>query len=420
VEKSARCPAASVVRDLPAREGLSGNPVYQAVVPQRILPCYSFRASLLRSMRARHLAGLIAILSISQVPVLSDEAVHAAATYAASPESHANSTEGLKQLLLEMRSAARDDNQSKLAALVKQTEIPNCYSWLHKMYAPDKADSWMALCDPKALNIKEASLGDLFKRLANEDGQFLVRSVNDSPQPGKGLEWGWLHAVRQPLDIYWASWLPADETDESAAEPIGYFMFVDGEFRWESNISFATILRAPPVVASGGLHAPAISTKLDQRIEGTTYINGTAHFTLTVPADWHVTDALVKTTPHVVGTVAAPGGEVAIMIQRYPYVTSSEMASLGVQGAFSRGFAGYHKIDEPPITIQGENVSSFVFSFQLPSAGQSSRAGKMLVVFIEHENSVLGIMCEAPDPLFDENEDTFKKIVTSYRRTANP
>lgn len=72
---------------------------------------------------------------------------------------------------------------------------------------------------------------ELFKRLANADGRFVTRSVNQDPQPGRGLEWGWLQAIKQPLDIYWASWLPASESNESKAEPIGYFMFIEGNFR---------------------------------------------------------------------------------------------------------------------------------------------------------------------------------------------
>lgn len=58
-------------------------------------------------------------------------------------------------------------------------------------------------------------------------------------------------------------------------------------------------------------------------------------------------------------------------------------------------------------------VSDYRLRINLP------QTGKMLVVFINYENSVLGIMCEAPDPLFDENEDMFKKIVTSYRRATD-
>lgn len=84
---------------------------------------------------------------------------------------------------------------------------------------------------------------ELFKRLANADGRFVTRSVNQDPQPGRGLEWGWLQAIKQPLDIYWASWLPASESNESKAEPIGYFMFIEGNFRWDSLIQFASVQR---------------------------------------------------------------------------------------------------------------------------------------------------------------------------------
>jgi TonB family protein len=77
---------------------------------------------------------------------------------------------------------------------------------------------------------------DLFGHIAKQDGKITTRKVNDNPQPGKGLEWGWLQAIKQPLDIYWASWLPTSEPKESEADPIGYFMFIDGGFMWESGI----------------------------------------------------------------------------------------------------------------------------------------------------------------------------------------
>ena len=146
-----------------------------------------------------------------------------------------NTTEGLRQLLQDMRTAA-NGNENKLATFVKNMEIPNCAAWLHKMYESDKADSWMGLCDAKVRDPKEREMTQLFVRLAKQDGKILTRKVNDNPQSGRGLEWGWLQAIKQPLDIYWASWLPANEPDESEADPIGYFMFIDGAFRWECTI----------------------------------------------------------------------------------------------------------------------------------------------------------------------------------------
>jgi len=190
-------------------------------------------------MPTGQLVGLMVALSVLPVRVLPQGPGDSVAANVAAPSPEANTTEGLKELLLEMRAAAQDGNQNELAALVKQTEIPDCDAWLHKMYDSEKADSWMELCDSKALAPKEASMGELFKRLANADGRFLTRTVNENPQPGRGLEWGWLQAVKQPLDIYWASWLPTSESNESRAEPIGYFIFIEGGFRWCSIIQFA-------------------------------------------------------------------------------------------------------------------------------------------------------------------------------------
>ena len=41
-------------------------------------------------------------------------------------ETYANTREGLKQLLSDMRAVAKEGNEERLVALVKGTEIPNC------------------------------------------------------------------------------------------------------------------------------------------------------------------------------------------------------------------------------------------------------------------------------------------------------
>jgi TonB family protein len=186
-------------------------------------------------MRIRHMVDVLVVLAVFPTAVCSQEqniSAHAAAT--AIP--YANTTEGLKQLLLDMRTAAKEGNEDKLATFVKNMEIPNCDAWLHKMYDSDKADSWMGLCEAKFRDPREREMTELFGHIAKQDGKITTRKVNDNPQPGKGLEWGWLQAIKQPLDIYWASWLPTSEPKESEADAIGYFMFIDGAFRWESSI----------------------------------------------------------------------------------------------------------------------------------------------------------------------------------------
>ena len=154
----------------------------------------------------------------------------------AATSTYSNTKEGLQELIGDIRAASKQGDEARVRAYLKDTEIPTCDVWLHKTYETDKADSWTGLCDAKTLGSKEQSLKELFDRIAKLDGTIITRKVNDNPRPGKGLEWGWLQAIKQPLDIYWASWLPSSEPKESEADPIGYFMFIDGGFRWESSI----------------------------------------------------------------------------------------------------------------------------------------------------------------------------------------
>ncbi len=145
---------------------------------------------------------------------------------------------------------------------VKAMEIPNYETWFPKtfLYA---GKSWVG---PYGENLdrNERSMQEFFARLAQKEGGLSTRKVNDSPEPGRGLEWGMLHAVTQPVDIYFASWKKPDDAKNTRGEPIGYFMFIEGEFRWDSTISFGTISKkstsdqpASPGIVSSSQQSPA-------------------------------------------------------------------------------------------------------------------------------------------------------------------
>ena len=210
-------------------------------------------------MRIRQRAAFLAVLLAFPAAVRSQTQSVSSSAGATVP--YANTTDGLKQLLLDMRTAAKEENQDKLIAFVKNMEIPNCDAWLHKMYDSDKADSWMGLCEAKFRDPREQDMRELFARIAKQDGKIITRKVNDNPQPGKGLEWGWLSAIKEPLDIYWASWLPTTEMKESEADPIGYFMFIDGAFRWESTIQSFKLSQAKIT------HAKIVQPRLVKKVD---------------------------------------------------------------------------------------------------------------------------------------------------------
>ena len=145
-----------------------------------------------------------------------------------------NTSDGLRMLLEQLRLGMRSGNDKDVRASIKQTEIPNARSWFYSMYPSDKADSWVGAYE-KGLAENEEDFHQLFVRLSTAEGRIEIRKVNDDPQPGKGLEWGLLNSARAHLDVYFADWKPGSPSD-SRMEPIGYFFFIDGMFRWDSLI----------------------------------------------------------------------------------------------------------------------------------------------------------------------------------------
>jgi len=172
---------------------------------------------------------------------------------------YTDTTADFQRFLQDILDATKKGDKQRVVSLLKSTEVPNCDAWLHQMYKSDSADSWMSLCDPKTLRSQEKSMEELFARLAREGGEFSTRKVNDNPQGGEGgFESGMVHGGKEPLEVYFASWKSPNQSKEAKGEPIGYFYFLDGGFRWDSRISF------PKIKISNAKIVPA---KLIKRVE---------------------------------------------------------------------------------------------------------------------------------------------------------
>ncbi len=158
---------------------------------------------------------------------------------------YTDTTADFQRFLQNILDATKKGDKQQVESLLKSTEVPNCDAWLHQMYKSDSADSWMSLCDSKTLRSQEKSMKELFARFVKEGGEFSTRKVNDNLQGGEGgLESGMVHGGKEPLEVYFASWKSPNQSKEAKGEPIepiGYFYFLDGGFRWDSLISFPKI-----------------------------------------------------------------------------------------------------------------------------------------------------------------------------------
>jgi len=191
-----------------------------------------------------------------------------------------------------MRKAAKRGDQPKLAAIVKDLAIPNCYDWVHEMYDFDETERWMVECEQNIVESKGKAIREDFIVTAKDHGRILTWKVNDNPDPQKGFEWGWLRSIKQPLDIYAAIWIPPGESKKNGYIPIGdggYFTFVAGGFRLLSGIEAFKASR------QNGADAKVIEQKLVNRVmpiyppeSAAQHIVGTVRFCLVIDRSGYV------------------------------------------------------------------------------------------------------------------------------------
>jgi hypothetical protein len=163
-------------------------------------------------------------------------------TQAAGSAQYPNNLDGLREFLSELRAAAKSGDQVKVDSMIKQTEIPEYRNWFLSVYVPGSGLSW-AIPYGNNLVQNEQSFKALWEKLAQDDGEIRVRKLVDKPGGNRDLEWGMIHNSRTPLDIYHASWKSRTGAPD---EWIGYLIYIDGMFRFDSLVRRVSVVRVSP------------------------------------------------------------------------------------------------------------------------------------------------------------------------------
>jgi hypothetical protein len=153
------------------------------------------------------------------------------------------SPDGLRWQLQDIWNAARDGHPARLESLIKLTEIPDP-NWFARTFGQEKGQGW-GEAYARDLAGSEKDMEDLMTRLAGEDGEFWVRNINYELAPARELERALIDSLRQPVEIFFASWRKRDSDATAKSTPIGYFVFIDGRFRWDSAIVPADVQFVP-------------------------------------------------------------------------------------------------------------------------------------------------------------------------------
>jgi TonB family protein len=151
-----------------------------------------------------------------------------------------NSSDGLRWQLQDILNAARVHDRSKEEVLLRQTEIPNYKEWFPKTFGSEKGSIWAGSYARNLDRYRTFLEGEL-SSWVDQDGEFVIRRVKNDPATARKIETGMLDALRDPVDIFFASWKKRETPQEARLSPIGYFVFLEGRFRLNSAISSTEI-----------------------------------------------------------------------------------------------------------------------------------------------------------------------------------
>jgi TonB family protein len=200
---------------------------------------------------------------------------------------YTNTEEGLRQLLQEIRTAAKSGDIEKVARFVEDMEIPNYEVWFTTNFGQERGESW---AEPYGSKIEKnnRAIEEVFGRMAKEDGEFIVHKLNEKEMYG---------AQTPSIDVYFADWKAANMPTNSKGEPIGRFVFIAGKFRWTADAWFPSSRLWFP---NGGkiVTGKVVQAKLVKRVnpvypaeDAAQHISGTVRVYYVIGADGAVYNA---------------------------------------------------------------------------------------------------------------------------------
>jgi|SRR5579871_2210204 len=156
-----------------------------------------------------------------------------------SSRTYDNSPDGLRWQLQDILNAARAHNSARLESLIKLTEIP-APEWFTRTFNEKKAASWSKEYKEDLVQ-SEQDMEGLMTLLAEEDGEFWVRNIKYERAPARQIEGVLIDSLQRPVNIWYASWKVQNSPPGSSSSAIGYFVFIDGRFRWDSAVTPADV-----------------------------------------------------------------------------------------------------------------------------------------------------------------------------------
>jgi hypothetical protein len=166
-----------------------------------------------------------------------------------------------------------------------------------------------------------------------------------------------------------------------------------------------------PAAESPATAAGKGATTIDDSLVDTLYTNKTAKFSLTVPSDWMIKPEL-RSGASVVAGLSSRDSMRFLLVARENYSASLESYEGLVEIQARQHLDSYERVLESHITIDGQ--SALLLSYRGVSAKAGNLPIQFLVTIVPVGNTITRLSAWCVEPLFNETQPTFEKILNSY------
>jgi small nuclear ribonucleoprotein (snRNP)-like protein len=155
------------------------------------------------------------------------------------------------------------------------------------------------------------------------------------------------------------------------------------------------------------------ATPVDERLDGTTYSNRTAHFQAIVPPSWSLAPEL-RTKKGMVAALQSEDQAHFLFVTQEKYSGDLKTYELLAETEIQSNFQDFEKLSEGPAKLDGRPGMRVVYK-----GNKGSMKLKFVVYFISYENLMTRLTFGTLDPLFDDAVPVFEKIAQSYHSTSD-
>jgi hypothetical protein len=156
---------------------------------------------------------------------------------------------------------------------------------------------------------------------------------------------------------------------------------------------------------------------IDESLDGTSYINRTANFQLTVPADWALAPEIRKQSKDIAASLESPDETLFVFVTPEKFAGTLATYQVLAETQFQGKFKDYEKLSQSNVDIDGRKGVKFVWHAKNPSTNNAPMKG--MVYIIPYDGRMVRLTLLTLEPLFDSAVPAFEKIAASYRSTSS-